>query len=343
LTLVPEGRFVRAVWNADESPGPNASTRFLSAGSTEIERFACFQALHDFIDIVTRRLDDARISGTFLHDEWLAARGAEASQEERDFCEALARLGIDPLAASDEMAELVITIGNELERPAFEELLSAADPAQLRRVADWCKQAEKLAEGAPDAATLSAASEALLGDVFGESRQGGPNPAPWMSGYTAARLLRSKLGIDEADPFDFAKLDIDPDAWVETVLDAEERSLDALVARHDGRTRVVPAHVVKPIGRTFTVARALALAAEASSGSSLLTKARTSRQRLGRAFAAELLAPAAGIRLQLPSQLPTVDDIEACAEYYGVRPLTIEHQIHNHQLALLSGYDRPTA
>jgi len=67
------------------------------------------------------------------------------------------------------------------------------------------------------------------------------------------------------------------------------------------------------------------------SQSFLLTPAHTDRQRVERAFAAELLAPAEGIRERLQSDEVefTFEDVEAIARDFGVSPMVIRHQIEN--------------
>src|SRR6266540_3219676 len=67
----------------------------------------------------------------------------------------------------------------------------------------------------------------------------------------------------------------------------------------------------------------------------LITPAHTDRQRVERAFAAELLAPAAGIRDQLDlTEIEfAFDDIEPIAEHFEVSSMVIQHQIENQILA----------
>jgi Zn-dependent peptidase ImmA (M78 family) len=66
----------------------------------------------------------------------------------------------------------------------------------------------------------------------------------------------------------------------------------------------------------------------------LVTSAYTDKQKIERAFAAELLAPAAGVAERI-SAYPSTDDldeIEETADHFRVSPMIIEHQIRN-QLA----------
>jgi Zn-dependent peptidase ImmA (M78 family) len=67
----------------------------------------------------------------------------------------------------------------------------------------------------------------------------------------------------------------------------------------------------------------------------LITKSYTDLQKVGRAFAAELLAPAEGIRnkLPLPPSEAVQEDLGFVAEHFGVSPILIEHQLENQILS----------
>ncbi|HEX2418259.1 MAG TPA: ImmA/IrrE family metallo-endopeptidase, partial [Micromonosporaceae bacterium] len=60
----------------------------------------------------------------------------------------------------------------------------------------------------------------------------------------------------------------------------------------------------------------------------------TDKQKIERAFAAELLTPAAGVAERMESYPSTdeLDEIEETADHFGVSPMIVEHQIRN-QLA----------
>jgi Zn-dependent peptidase ImmA (M78 family) len=64
----------------------------------------------------------------------------------------------------------------------------------------------------------------------------------------------------------------------------------------------------------------------------VVTTAHTYRQRIERAFAAELLAPAEGIAelLESPPETASQEELEQIALRYGVSPVVIEHQVRNH-------------
>jgi len=61
----------------------------------------------------------------------------------------------------------------------------------------------------------------------------------------------------------------------------------------------------------------------------LVTASYTDRQKVERAFAAELLAPAHGIEQRLASEIFVEDDLEELADHFGVSVKVVEHQLHN--------------
>jgi hypothetical protein len=67
----------------------------------------------------------------------------------------------------------------------------------------------------------------------------------------------------------------------------------------------------------------------------LLTRARTGRQRAGRAFAAGLLAPAAGVETLLDRDpgLAEAEDYHRLADHYLVSATVIDHQVDNQLLS----------
>jgi Zn-dependent peptidase ImmA (M78 family) len=88
--------------------------------------------------------------------------------------------------------------------------------------------------------------------------------------------------------------------------------------------------------RRFTLARALWHHLwEEQNTLFLVTTAYTDRQKVERAFAAELLAPAAGVSQVLESdpETATVEDLERVAAAFKVSPLVVRHQLQNQLLS----------
>lgn len=148
--------------------------------------------------------------------------------------------------------------------------------------------------------------------------------APWNSGHRAAKRIRSELGVDPKAPF--AAL-----PSVVLTRPAERNfgvgSAGCLLA---GATAVV---LPRDRGRSatrFLQARSLWHAAVVPTF--VLTDAGEWNQQAGRAFAAELLAPAEGIRDLVDPIGPRFgpEDAELVAEHFGVSEFVINHQLENH-------------
>jgi len=147
---------------------------------------------------------------------------------------------------------------------------------------------------------------------------------PWEAGYGAARRLREVLGLEPTEPFpDVAPVATIPTAPHQTFVAAGRRFPE------DAAIAIPP---TAPAGSRFAVARTLWHAGRSpESAAFLLTTHRSASQRAGRAFAAELLAPAAGVRQLLgpqPAKAPA-EDLEQVAEAFGVGSLLVKHQIDN--------------
>ena len=85
--------------------------------------------------------------------------------------------------------------------------------------------------------------------------------------------------------------------------------------------------------KRFLFSRALANVLTTPKASSVLTKARSWRQQLGLAFAAEFLAPSFALRERISTHVVLEEDIDRLAKEFGVSAFVIEHQIDNHDIA----------
>jgi len=164
---------------------------------------------------------------------------------------------------------------------------------------------------------LTASTE---GDV--ESRR------PWVLGYATARLYRERLSVE-------AVAALDPMTLL-TVrrTNAPTAGLEGLVASGaGGRGAVLPSALSARAGR-FAAARGLGLTLlQPDRSQLLLDPTPTTLTKASRAFAAELLAPAEGIRRYLQHLgAPTPAAFDAIAERYRVDSRLVQHQYEN-QLA----------
>jgi hypothetical protein len=152
-------------------------------------------------------------------------------------------------------------------------------------------------------------------------------PRPWEAGYQLARAVRAALDLEPDAPL--------PDG-VPVHVDEDNDGYHALsgVGMHPGMDSVVNLVLtrrLRDVDRRFAVSRALWHSLTEAAQPFLLTSASSSRQRAGRAFAAELLAPSEGIRTMLSryNALDPEDVVSDIADHFRAGDLVVLHQIEN--------------
>jgi hypothetical protein len=315
LTIVPEGEVRRLTGRRDGPDAPGRRVRLVADGSGWVSSEAVSETLSGLVDSVLTRLAEAGLPKTRLAEEWAAVN---SSDNDIEFCRAVARLGIDPYAVDDEIADAVVGIANELPEALLGDFFDSADPTSLQVAAEWTTRA------IPRAQQLALSSRQPLAPL--RKAVTGPTPAsgpPWTVGYLMAQRLRAALSTP-----DDARVDVA--AWV---------SADAATGQSGGLSGVTAVNqdrcgLLLGTGRpntAFTRARALGRTlGQPERSTFVLSKARGYDERVAGAFAAELLAPAAGIRAML-EDLGADDDeaLDAVAGQFGVSALVVRHQYDN--------------
>lgn len=250
------------------------------------------------------------------------------NDEERQFCRAVARLGLDPHSVAERTAHDVVVIAASLPEELLDDFFDSADAASLAAAAEWTRRATMAANRA--AARAPRALDRLYEAASPAADSAPPTlERPWTTGYAMARLVRDELHVRSTDRFDVSP-------WVgEAVLKAPSAGIQGTVAVDRGHCGVVlGGNRTSPFGRARALGRVLARPHQRSF---ILSAARGRDERVARAFAAELLAPAEGIREMLIA-LGKQDDsaLEAVAKSYRVSPLLVRHQYDN-QLTTVSG------
>jgi hypothetical protein len=321
LTIVPEGAVSRVVW-AQDYGHQLRPIRFASDGSRFLQADELATGLAAVIDRALERLADVGIPKTPLSEEWAAI--AEADADEIIFCQTAGRLGLDPYDLDDETAQTIVGVATSLPAAVVADFFDTADANALVRAADWTLRAMATADqAAADAEkSLEMVYAVLSGDFLGAA----DSERPWRFGYSIARRLRSELKIRDTDSFDVSP-------WVGIgAVDAPSHGIYGFASVSGNRCGVVLGG--QPIGTTatrFGQARALGRAlARPEQHQFVLSAARSQEERVARAFAAELLAPADGIRSIL-DELGSSDDtaLEVVARHFEVSPLLIRYQYEN--------------
>ena len=334
LHVFPLGSLTRLVWHRGSIPW--AKTHLLDAGELLIDSAEFREVCGDFVDGVVARLVCLGIENTLLQQEWDAVRAADA--EEADFCRAAAGLGWDPYAIDDAKREQVLVLADR-----FGNTLAEAIPALNSSCAiDGWTIIEQALEEAKRCNTLRLERLASVRDRISGHRSSTQHP--WQAGYELARELRKELRLDGEPIPTMAALALALDdeaidaATTRVPVDGGETILvDGLVTcdEHDA-----PAFAFRPRGedgRRFHFCRALAEVLWRPRTDALLTPARTERQQSNRTFAAEFLAPSAGLRSRVRRATLDEDDISELATEFGVSSLVIAHQLANHQIGHVIG------
>ncbi len=324
LVFVPEGASTRLVWHPDRELPEGHLVRFLSRGDAYLPGVEVQRELSSLVEAVLTRLSEQGVTPTVLADEW--AEIQRTDPEEEAFCLAAARLGLDPYAETEDVADQVLRASSELGEDIAEDFLNAVDPTRIAAALEWIVDARGVVSraGAPIEATAW-----LRQQVRRQGRANDRGDRPWEIGWRQAREVRTLLDMTVETAFD-------PDQYVRSeVRRGAERSLQAL----GGVPETGPPVLV--LGRQqsqqtsrFTLARALWRILYRDERLFLVTGAHTERQRAERAFAAELLAPAEGVAARLGDDVDTAtpEDLELVAEHFGVSSMVVEHQVGN-QLA----------
>jgi len=326
MTILPEGSSTRLTWVADTDVPEAWPIRFVSGGECVVNGVSVLRSLGDLVDSVITRLAERGVQDSTLLGEWRANAGL--SGDEREFCLAAARLGLDPYSTTQELAEQLVRVSERLDEQLLGEFLDAADPLALDQGLRWIDTSSEVIR--ESTATTDDRVFAVRVAVDGVTVNGAPRP--WTAGYHQAARARQALGLEPTQP-------MAPEEMMAVhTSSAASLGLQGLGGESSSHspTLVLGAPARLATTTRFAAARALwHFAIQPERERFLLTPTRTDVRRIERAFAAELLAPAVGLREQFMEApgAATDDDLDAAAAHYGVSPLLIRHQIENQLLA----------
>lgn len=325
LTIVPEGELTRLIWAGDAQAPPHAQVRYLGQGQALLPSRYVEGALTELVEAVTTRLEEERVDDTALQREWQAI--SESPGEERAFCIAAARLGTDPYSIDPAVVEQLGQVAEKLESRLLEEFLDSVDPNQLQPGLEWVEAttSELLRVNGSSAEHLTT----LVVDPI--QLQTSLESMPWDVGYAQAKSVRAGLNLEDKDVFDVGRyVVIDENLYTGW-------GLQALGGRSQaGSPAVLLGRPMREAPSRFAGARSLwHFLVEPERQRFLITDSHTDRQRIERAFAAEMLAPASGIAeyLPQPDRPVTQGDVEEVATHFRVSPMLVQHQLEN-QLGL---------
>lgn len=320
MLIAPEGGMVRLEWHADREVLAGRGIRFVTDGVEWVTPEWVRDSFTSVVESVLVRLDEGGVGETPLHKEWAALR--ELDPDEVEFCQACGRLGLDPFSEGIDLARQIEGVFSSLDPSIVWDFYDAANPLQLEHNASWVEDADRagraLLQGTGRSAALSDLQAAAAGGDWSQLSR------PWEVGYAQARALRESLGLGPTQPVSTDLLPIAVDH-----LESGEPSLQGLVRTGEDRAALVMGWSASEAARRFAAARALWHAVSDVQGQVSLLTAGTSRgQQTARAFAAEFLAPAEGIRSVLGGAGATTV-APMVADRFRVAETVIEHQMEN--------------
>lgn len=280
------------------------------------------KAVIGLIELVLGRLREIGVSAEPLASIWADVEAERSDAEVSLWRRVEARLGYDAGDAPDALMESVQRLTSEAGSDAAFEVL----PLLFRSEGPTLKALRDLAVKPGIEARFP---QIHIPEIEARTMQ------PWDIGRFLAHQVRRTIGQPDGPLEDKILVDLlgvrantlEPGA-------AEQQGPVGLAVRFPARNKSV-LHFRKrnPAGRRFESARFLAenLAAPSSDIWLPLTDRGTARQKLQRAFAAELLAPIDELRNFL-GEVRTSEKIEDAGETYGVSPLAIRSHLANHGL-----------
>ena len=333
LTLHRDEQKVIVRWMPDGMASTHPALRFTGEGETHMEAADAERGLSEAVQAVLDRLagmEEPEV--TELRKGWAAVAGA--TEQERRLCEWSARLGIDPFdpdELTNDLEETLLESVADLDAPLRDDFLDAARPQTVREDMGWLRRAEALAA---DAGAAHHAEDASCNVSVEAAHQ---------RGYACAAALRQHLlpahGHEPIRDLDEMLIRL---GWAQRpsrtrALDSKS-PLEASLTRSEAGAPVAIIGDAGPAGNRFRLARSAFLHHFTGNGKMrrrLVTEAHTWEQRASRAFAAEFLAPAAGLNKRLGGRAsPSL--IDELANDYEVSSYAIGHQIENHRLAWIN-------
>ena len=332
MTIYRDGTDSVACWAPDPEPDDLIRpTRFISASaSVRMKPRDMETSLYRFVEAVLERLDQHCDEDTQrLRANWQAIN--ESVEKEADLCASSATLGLDPYDPEELTPELVNLLEHQVAAQPLllkNDLLEASSGRTLVRDLDWTTAASSKLNGI--------SREANERQEFGLTPQS--MSTAHQVGYERARDFRKTFDIPDSPVDDFVALLHRRCEWPsepEIILEGPPNpSRLAMIGRDGaGYPRLVTNQSRHTTSRRFRIARSLYFLSSADYPSTprLITAAHTWDQRASRAFAAELLAPAAVLRTAIADQLSDelIDDL---ASKFNVSSWVIEHQLANQDI-----------
>jgi len=321
LTIIPDIDSCHLAWFGDAATPPWRTLRFLRFGHAELPLDQIQGALAQFVVAVLTRLAEMNVTATSLETEWERVTGL--APDEVQFCTAAGRMGLDPFAEDFDVDAALVDASHSLDSDLLTDFLNAVDPGRIAAGVQWVEQARSKVMAA------RTQTPRYLAELRGQQLVANSDEPPWSLGYRRAAAVREAVSLIPGERFPVLEY------FRVLELAGDDLGLQAVGGLSGAGTPVVvSSQPGSSTSKGFLAARALWHQIQANGAPYLITNARTRKEKAERAFAAEVLAPAVGIRGLLPeSQVVPAHAVESISRHYNVSPLLVQHQIEN-QLGL---------
>ena len=337
LEIYPEGGHARIL--VQPRRVEHFPVELIAEGERRVAHEDLQRALWDLMLAADERLAATGAVTTRFHDLLARRKDEEADPEMAEFCRLVAALGLAPDSVPDEVADAVEQAGKRLPIETLEDVCASIEPSTLRGGTAWVEttrqRLERIEPESPDAARRFAEELVAAARDAGRQRAG----PPWRWGYAIANRVGELVGATDPEGSSLERL-LAGLGIADRV--AEVERIDGIaaltLAGKSGTPRLAVTPRTEP-GRRFAIARGLFdFIVTGAPVPRLATRALDERQRAGRAFAAQLLAPAEAIAPKLPAdRLLQAEDLEELAAAFRVSTEVIRHQVENHGLARIAG------
>lgn len=284
--------------------------------------------LAELVEQILARLEAQGLKQTSAALRWKRVQHSRQSHE-AEFCEAAGALGLDPYQIDDQPAAFIEAAENHFEHEPLVEFVAGADNVDQPKLVSWVETMSRHQGFRYRLANLHDVAKSVAGATV--LRSGEP---AWAAAYRAARATRKALNLGQTDRLgsfiDVAKVfgagkayNLAPSVDGIRALRREHTNGTHIHVRNHGDSSEAQA------SHLFTLARGIgdAVCFTDTELAPINGLHRASRQAVGRAFAAEFLAPVEEIR----SMVRDKKDVVTIADEFAVSSLVIERQLENAQ------------
>ncbi len=329
LSIFRDETHIRLAWVPDPDDEFPRRGRFIDTGWCRVPVATFSEVLREFVEVVLERLDRIESEDVNrLRAAWVVILAQDGAGDEPSLCGDLAALGIHPYSpeADDDALRAALSAMPRFPSIVRQDLLDATSSERIQTDINTVAQLW----------TLARAGDGEAGPWRGvtDIPQTGEQRAHEV-GYLRARQVRRHLRLGAVRPVDDLATQIRQQFGPFTTrttaaAPGSDRRIDALVT-HDSQkeSRWIVGEPRSHTAARFRLGRALHQWLFSPQTARLLTRAQSGwEQRASRAFAAELLAPASGIR----AELEQADDgaIAKVARTFDVDDAVIVLQMENH-------------